>query len=298
MYLYLCIYIYIYTFCIDTARRLPPRHVCGVLATRWEFLHTLPESYSWLQRAALKQSKDAQKVHGFLQYPVAHFAKLVEPMAYRSLEQAVHDIQFLMAMEYNRGTSSYSQEAPLDTFVQAWEQIHSLRRFSCMTLQCSQSLGAALLPGQDTCHAVVVSSKVNRKNLLIHSDPSQKLLGKLRGLHQPATSEQPHAVRRKSQQTASQMLQYTFLHQADMRIEWLDASKYVKSFGYMWAASKSFARIFAKYNGKSPASVLGETAKINAETLRQARNRLDIVCMNLFRKVWRLLSSSVYRRRR
>ena len=72
------------TFCIDTARRLPPRHVCGVLVTRWEFLHTLPESYSWLQRAALKQSKDAQKVHGFLQYPVAHFAKLVEPMAYRS----------------------------------------------------------------------------------------------------------------------------------------------------------------------------------------------------------------------
>ena len=53
-------------------------------------------------------------------------------------------------------------------------------------------------------------------------------------------------------------------------------------------------QVFAKYNGKSPASVLGETAKINAETLRQARTRLDIVCMNLFRKVWRLLSSSVY----
>ena len=43
-------------------------------------------------------------------------------------------------------------------------------------------------------------------------------------------------------------------------------------------------QVFAKFNGKSPASVLGETAKINAETLRQARTRLDIVCMNLFAK--------------
>ena len=34
------------TFEVDVARSLPTKHVCGVLLTRWEFLHTLPKSES------------------------------------------------------------------------------------------------------------------------------------------------------------------------------------------------------------------------------------------------------------
>ena len=279
-------------FAVHTARTLRPGHILGVLLTRWEFVHSLPESAAWLQRAALRQGRDAQQVHGFLQYPVAHFAKLVQPIAYGSLHQSLDDMHSMMAMEYDRSTDSYSHEAELHTILKAWQLTHSLKRFSCVMLQCSQSLSAALLAGLAIFHAVVLSGRINRKRLLKPSDPSRKTLGRLRGL--AATSDGPcHApiVRRKPQ-PSQRLLAYTVMHKADMLIECLGASKYVKAFGYMWAASKAFSRIFAK-SGKQPAEIPGATAKVDAETLRGARMRLDVVCMSLFRMLWRMLSSSV-----
>ena len=95
-------------FSVESARTLLPGHVVAVLLTRWEFVHSLPEADAWLQRAALKQSRDSQQVYGFLRYAVASFAKLVEPIEHASLEQSVHDIQF----NVSNGDSSEYEDVP------------------------------------------------------------------------------------------------------------------------------------------------------------------------------------------
>ena len=283
----------VHVFDTEAARSLPDRSVLGVVVTRWEFVADLPQQDSWLLKAATRKCREAQLIHGYLKYPVVHFARLVQPIAFRSLVQSLDDIQWLQAMEFDRCSNSYLDSAPLQTIMNAWLLTHSVKRLPSVLFECSQSLGAAVIAGLAICHVVVVSGKVNRKNLLQQHSPSKKLLGRLRSSSNSAPSDAPGGTVRKTKH-AQHVLKYDVLHCADMLIEWLGASKFVKAFSYMWAASKAFSRIFAKYNGKKPAEVLGATAKINAETLRQARTRLDIVCMNLFRKLWRLLSSSVY----
>ena len=283
----------LHAFSIEVARGLENRCVLGVVFTRWEFVADLPQQYSWLVKAATGKCREARLIHGYLQYPVVHFARLVQPIAFRSLVQSLDDIQWLPAMEFDRCSNSYSEPEPLQTMMNAWLLTHSVRRLPSVLFECSQNLGATLIAGLAICHVVVVSAKVNRKNLLQQHSPSRRLLGRLRSSSNSAPMNAPCGAVRRKTTTAQHVLKYDVLHCAEMLVEWLGASKFVKAFSYMWAASKAFSRIFAKYNGKKPAEVLGATAKVNAETLRQARTRLDIVCMNLFRQLWRLLSDSV-----
>ena len=80
-------------FDTSLARSLANRCVLGVICTRWEFVENIAEPYSWLRKAAAGKTRAAQLISGYLQYPVAKFAKLVQPIPFQSLVQSLDDIQ-------------------------------------------------------------------------------------------------------------------------------------------------------------------------------------------------------------
>ena len=83
---------------------------------------------------------------------------------------------------------------------------------------------------------------------------------------------------------------------ADLVLDRLEASSFVKRLGDSWKAACVFARIFARNTTESHVELCHKLQTVNREILRAARVRLDVVCMLLHRqRLSKLMVGTGYR---
>jgi len=70
---------------------------------------------------------------------------------------------------------------------------------------------------------------------------------------------------------------------ADLILDWLEASKFIKQVKQSWQALRAFAKIMSRNGPESVPEMMSKVEGVNRETLRKARVRLDCTVMLLSR---------------
>lgn len=137
-------------------------------------------------------------------------------------------------------------------------------------------------------NSVPITLRVKRSGLLFNREPSTS---RLRAWVAHLRRQRPPQATAVPEQTAlvSRSRTANFAFQPDLIIDWVEATSFLKNMRKADPAAIAFGRLYARSSGLSSVRLSTELNKINTETLRQARVRLDVVSMLIFRALFQRL---------
>ena len=263
--------------------------IVGVGLTRWSLCRPLevPQSIEFLAKAELLRSR-AQKVFGYVVYPIVEFAKLLEPVFLPPGTAPIDRISLVagqLAIPFDFSTSAFNDQAPrqVQAWVEQWIIQHAIAKAPrTLTLGLHGNMLTSLFKSPSAFHIAGFTSRVCRKRLIGSKDPSSKLLKSWLKVNCDAAAR-PHV---KPRLHVKPRRGWSNAHEVHMILEWLAASDNIKNTRRIWGTAPKSAKVFAVANSVTVTSGLGILRPANMQVLRSARIRLDVVACNLFRKVW------------
>ena len=123
-------------------------------------------------------------------------------------------------------------------------------------------------------HGVAVSARRFRQWLLPGPQPSWRDVQAFRQAAEPAQVARPRGVAR-ARKRRSVLKKWPNQHDADLVVDWLEASKFIKRMSETVDAAKSYAKLFARAGKQTSQEMLADLPKVSIRVLRQARVRAD-----------------------
>lgn len=137
-------------------------------------------------------------------------------------------------------------------------------------------------------HCVAVTQRTHRESFINPAQPSRKKLRAFVDFAVEASKDHaPELLVTSPQRRTNPGWRYDALD-AEVIIDWLEATKYIRSIRESREATDAWAKVFARPSGISAARLSADVEKVHPEALRRSRVRLDCVAMVLFRRFWQV----------
>jgi hypothetical protein len=247
-------------------------YLVGAVLADWCFespISACDKQVSLLRRHAVALVRGAVK--GFIQYHVREVVSLRR-------EQILEDFGAQAILDLRRDKIVYGSGAGVGDSVLA-EVVSAWRRRGASVpsvVTFSPKVALAVAWGTWVCmHVVALTSKTSRARVLGDAPTS-------RACSAFASQQDADYVRRP----VNVMMQTVNGAAADLVIDWLRASGFIKDIKKSVLCADAYARLFARRGVANRAELMLDLERINREVLRQARVRFDMFSMLLFRLFW------------
>ena len=271
-------------------------YVVGFALARWELRPSTDPppntDYEFMQGIASGLSRSMYNVRGFIQYPVLEVAKLSVQHAVQShvdYSANAGELDLLL-----RVLSDFAINLPdgsvysVRGLLNRWQRVH--QPSAVVSVKLAPPFASKVVNSEwSLLHIVSICSRLCRSQLLVPTEPGNKKLSNwLSTLPALVLTTAVRPGRSNTNTIGSQIF-----HEASLVIDWLDATRYMKDIQKTHDCAKVFSRLFARRSPQSSAELFGTLDYVNAETLRQARVRVDCVAMLVYRLFYKHLAESL-----
>ena len=258
----------------------------GVALVEWQLTATRDEVSEHRGRMRMLADRMSRGMClGYLDYTVIEMARLVHP----------EPVNLVEANASPRGLLRRLAAAAVDGDAQSCSEVvdgwHRSPRMATMSL--APALAAALVMLQWTCmHCVQLTRRTHRSRMVPGNLISKRCMRAFiarasgdPGFQGPNDEMISSRGNWRSRLRAGQL-------DPQLVLEWVDASAYLRDLRKSFAAASSFARVFAHTGLVEHAKLIAALPIVSSELLRQARIRVDIVAMLVFRRWFASLRKS------
>jgi len=258
----------------------------GVALVEWQLTATRDEVSEHRGRMRMLADRMSRGMClGYLDYTVIEMARLVHP----------EPVNLVEANASPRGLLRRLAAAAVDGDAQSCSEVvdgwHRSPRMATMSL--APALAAALVMLQWTCmHCVQLTRRTHRSRMVPGNLISKRCMRAFiarasgdPGFQGPNDEMISSRGNWRSRLRAGQL-------DPQLVLEWVDASAYLRDLRKSFAAASSFARVFAHTGLVEHAKLIAALPIVSSELLRQARIRVDIVAMFVFRRWFASLRKS------
>ena len=262
---------------------LPTDTVVGiVLVSGWAFASPRADTdlpyHRHLRQAAIRRCCSGH-VLGLVEYPVLDVAELVRPAPCVSGATASSVLQTIANCELK--VASQPSGAVAETVRSVIARWLAAGARHAILAKLAPAFGRLVRSSQiPVLHTVAFGSRLGRKRLLAHREPSAVAAHAWLAAH-----PQQDAGGSSSGSWAGILRKRTVKATSDARltIEWLEASAFVKDSKKSFLAARAFARLFARGGRHKYLDLVDGLKLVHREVLRQGRVRIDVLGMLLHR---------------
>lgn len=224
------------------------------------------------------------RVSGFVEYPITCAVRLEKPQQVRGNTMPKETVALVSGM-LGLPSSGHPGPGTIGAQVDAWL---AQGAFQPCIVRLTPPLAALVVRGQWSClHAVAISERVNRGRLLVSTEPSAKRIRDWQGSHGEMAEPAPAPEAPVSTSAVVRRPRWSDMLSADLVLDWLAASFFVKSLRQTPAAANAFRKVVLRAG--AGAHDLGKNdgeKTMSYETLRTSRVRADCLAMLVWRAFW------------
>lgn len=233
-----------------------------------------------MRSASVRVTKAAQQ-YGFVEHAVQAAVALHEFVVARSetAAGAAQHVGHALATAPGMG----SRAAPVSEHVAGWRAAGAVMG---RVLRLAPRAAFDILSGTLRClHCVAITKRTHRQAFLCPTKPSRRVLGAFVQAASASSSTAALYQLARTQRKSNRGWKRD-AHEVSIVLDWLQATKYIRSVKKMREAAASFAPLFARASGSSADRLVAGLPRVHPEVLRKARVRLDCMAMVLFRSFW------------
>jgi hypothetical protein len=265
-------------------------HVIGAALCHWVLSSVADQppagSCPVMRSAADKACRRSQLMSGYLEYIWKFMIKFVQPVP---LVAALQPLAFLQS----HGLTEVVQIIPggihlgrsaLGDVIHHWMDISGASSLQFASFHLD--FAASLVTGRWPClHCLQVNRQTQRVSFLWPHDPSKRILATFRNSVPSVPPEQPPVPSVPPDRKVD----------AELMIDWLDATNYIKDLKLADEASFAFGRLLARSGAASHEDLMSGLQTVCREVLRKARVRFDCVSMIISREFFSAMFAAMSR---
>ena len=239
-----------------------------------------------LRTMALRHVRVAHTTIGFLDYEAEEFIRLKNPISLQGELVSAADVLAQIADEegelgsyLDRGFTPRCDTVgnTMDTWAKRKEVVHPV----ALAVVNASVAGRTIEGSSKFFHCVAITSKLNRKRLLVANDPSKKRLRTMTA----GLKAQP-----KSDQGALRELHWNGpqgVKDPAAMLHWMESSQTLRDQNMAAITCKRYAKLISARSGIPVEEMLKDMEFVSGRLLVKSRVRLDCAAMLLHRRWWR-----------
>lgn len=239
------------------------------------------DQHAGLRAAAMRHVREIRTVKGYVEYKVYQYAALdQEPFALEGAVGLPEDVlQLVGQSQAKRGNHSDASATPrlesVGSILNEWGRKAEVVRPLALAV-VPPDIAAQVVRGDSKyAHCVAMTSKLNRKRLLVPSDPPKKRLKIMSENCKPLQGLQVFKWN-GSRGTRDALFM----------LDWLDASQDLKDQRAAKATCRKFAKLLSRKSGVPVDVMMKDMEFVSGRLLNKSRVRLDCAAMLLHRRWW------------